>query len=214
MAVPIIPFEEVELSRLFSESARGGEVFQTSIIGNRYSIHQRNVASINPPRKWSIDFHNRTAIELEVLRTFFNSKFGMGIGFRFRPPSDYQFNGDVIGTGTGSQTVFPLYRKYIGGSQTMSRRILKPSNVALTVAYNGTPQSFTLGSNYTIQTAAGTITFASAPSNGTSISLTGGEYCVPVVFDMDTFESEDISTISNWQGVGLVELLAANLGLT
>lgn len=212
MATPIISFQEVELSRLYTESARGGEVFQTSVIGNRFGVHQRNVNTTTPVRKWMIDFQGLTATELEELRTFFNSKFGGGIGFRFRPPSDYTFRSDVIGTGNGSQTQFKLYRKYIGGSQTLTRRILKPVSKNVEIFVNGVQLNISLGSGYTIDTVNGNINFSSPPSG--VITISGGEFCVPVVFDMDTFESEDISTISHWQGVGLLELLPVNLGLT
>lgn len=216
MSTPVIEFAEVTLSPLFSDGARGGEIFRTSIIGNRYSITQRNIGTITPPRKWHLDFKHRSADELEELREFFNSKFGCGIGFRFHPPSDFEFRDDVIGVGTGSSITLPLKRTYTGGSQTMERRIVKPNNQAIRIYYNGVFQvGMGLGDEYSIDTTTGELTISSSPpGNGVTVSVAGGDFCVPVVFDTDTFESTDMSTISDWSGVGLVEILPANLGIT
>lgn len=217
-----IAFDEVELNREYSEAFTWGPTYQTSILGNPLGVHQRNVNLYDAIRSGTLSFEGMNTDDMDALETFFIARGGMARGFRFFPATDHEFNADSLGTGDGVETVFPLYRTYQSGGQTIQRRICKPNDVELTsIKYNGVPQAITYDAgggapaagHYSIQTDDGTITFGTAPG-AVAIVIDGGEFDVPVCFNMDKMSSERNLTFSNWSGIEIIELLPSNLGIT
>lgn len=119
-----VTFDEEELSRDYTEMATGGPTFDTGIIGNRFGIQQRAIRRQDAIRTWDIEFGGMSEEQKVALETFFISKYGSGIGFRFFPPGDFQFRGDLIGV-TNASNEYKLYRDYVTPSRTIRRRILK-----------------------------------------------------------------------------------------
>lgn len=125
----------------------------------------------------------------------FRAHFGSLRPFPFKDWGDYQLTNETIGTGTGARTQWQAIKTYDPGSilgvstvHTYVRDIYL-LRTGLVVKVNGITK--TLSSDYTIS-ATGLITFASAPTNGHAITLTG-EFDVPVRFDIGQGEPIPIS---------------------
>ena len=99
-------FEEEELNRLYTEKAEGGPSYETAVVVNPKAIQQRSVNRFDAVRPYVIDFGGMSQPDKLSLEEFFITKWGRAIGFRFYPPSDRNFQNDVIGIGTGAATVF------------------------------------------------------------------------------------------------------------
>ncbi len=212
-----VQFDEERLPLEYTEMATGGPVFDTGIVGNPTGVQQRSIRRQDAIRSWDIQFEGMTPAQRNTLESFFINKYGGGIGFRFFAPGDNRWFNDVIATSTGTGTAsYPLYRKYVGTYRTISRRIFKPNDSAVSIYFNGVLQNFTLGSNYWFDGVNGYIYFAagSRPSNGVSIKLDGGSYDTPVVFASDFFNADDYGLFANLNSIRLIELLPVALGLT
>jgi len=97
--------------------------------------------------------------------------------FRFRDFTDYQLDGEVIGTGDASTTAFQVIQSWTVDGTTETRTITRPVS-PLAVYKDGVLQ----GSGYTVDYTTGIVTFTSAPGTGVEISVSG-TFDVPVRFD-------------------------------
>jgi len=97
--------------------------------------------------------------------------------FRFRDFTDYQLDGEVIGTGDASTTAFQVVQSWTVDGTTETRTITRPVS-PLSVYKDGVLQ----GSGYTVDYTTGIVTFTSAPGDGVAISVSG-TFDVPVRFD-------------------------------
>lgn len=142
----------------------------------------------------------RSLADAAELLTFFEAREGRLYGFRFKDFADYKScavnavpsPGDqLIGTGNGVKTAFPLQKAY--GS--VWRPIAKPVAGTARVAIAGAE----LTSGFSVDTTTGTVTFASAPANGASVTA-GFQFDTPVRFDTDridlTLESFDAGRVA------------------
>ena len=230
-------FEEVELSRDYTDYAKGGPMFETGMVGNTPGTQQRNINRQDAIREYEIQFEGANNWEIDQLEQFFVTKYGRAIGFRFYPARDRRFQGDLIGIGDGVETDFKLKRIYTGGSVTIERRIVKPvvNDLLLSVSNGSTDEYAGLSDGaggwlmpswsdidfgggvplyiVTVDWNTGDVVFDVAPPNLAEIRAVGGDYNVPVFFESDKFESTDYSTFSDWSGVKLVEALPIVLGI-
>jgi len=130
----------------------------------------------------------RSEADLETLIAFFRARRGAARGFRFRDPLDHSSRAmtggpapfdQVLGTGDGARTAFPLVKHYGEGDEAEQRRITRPDVASVRVAVNGQPvSSWTLG-------AGGMINFASPPPAGAQVTA-GFLFDVPVRFAEDS----------------------------
>src|SRR6185369_7040302 len=69
-----------------------------------------------------------TSTQLDYFMEFWGGGFGSAYGCRVVIISDFFVIDEVLGTGNGVQTVFPLIKNYSrpGASHNYSRRIIKP----------------------------------------------------------------------------------------
>lgn len=119
----------------------------------------------------------------KVLRNFFMVLKGRANGFRIKNFWDYQDEGlGVLGTGTGSQTVFQIVKRYTVGALTMDKTIYKPVAGTVGVLANGVVQA----TGWTVNTTNGKVTFTVAPANGVVLTCTF-QFDLPMMFDRDGF---------------------------
>lgn len=237
-------FDEVlfDSDLLTEESAIGSPEYANTMIRNPATgIYKVNVNRYDFQHVWNINTKMLTAAQLDYFNEFWAGGFGSAYGFRIRIISDFYMIDEVIGTGNGSQTVFPIIRTYTrpGASHNYQRRIIKPvvvpsplgSSVSLFEANGVTPRiipsdlgaqlgvpAFTVKLNttptsaYTINNTTGTITMNSAPGAGVSVKVSC-EYDTPVRFMNNSFQQKP-GVVSDVGGLQLCELLPAELGIT
>lgn len=209
-----IEFDEIELPRYYSEGASGGPVFSTSILGNTQGVQQRNINRPVPIHEFELNFlgERQFSEQFEDFLDFFHTRNGQGIGFRFFPFVDNRWNDEQIALTNPAVSEYKLIRTYSRGGRTLIRRIVKPVP-DLIVTINGQPAANF--SAYTIDYTIGKIIFANQsalPVNG--ILRVSGEYCIPVVFADDRLSITGFASYADLNGLRVVELLPAALGIT
>jgi uncharacterized protein (TIGR02217 family) len=189
-------FEEVRLEAdLILYGAVGGPQYSTDVVVVRSGREKRNTNWYESRGRWELGERQIDTAELHSLIGFFRARQGRAQGFRWKDWADYKATNTpltrnsvttqgLLGTGvaTGS-TTYNFSKLYTSGSTSNLRRILKPVAGA-SIYVSGVLQT----SGYTIDTAAGTITFSSAKSSPATLTW-AGEFDVPVRFDADEFRS-------------------------
>jgi hypothetical protein len=221
--------------------ATGGPQYANTIIKNpQTGVFKVNVGRYDFTQVWDLQVGLMTGAKLDYFMEFWGGGFGSAYGFRAVIVSDFYVIDEVIGTGNGVQTVFPLLKSYSrpGANHSYVRRIVKPVVNALVspaqVLYEpngvttraiptvrgigkGVP-AFTVKKDavtttaYTVNNTTGNITFTTAPANGVVVTWSG-EFDTPMRFLQNQFQLKpDIA--SDIQGLQLVEILPAELGIT
>lgn len=182
--------EDVRLPDKWSKGSAGGPAFATRAV--RLESGESDQEERWEAPLWSYDIaHNIKSLEqMAELRAFHLARRGASRGFLLKDWIDWtsKANGadaataldQPLGTGTGAQTVFPIVKRYADSGGSFDRRILWPVAGTVLVAVNGTP----LGSGFTVQRGAGTITFTSAPA-AAAVLTCGFQFDVPVRFVED-----------------------------
>lgn len=237
-------FDEILFSPdiIIAGGMTGGMEYANSMIRNPATgIYKVNVNRYDFIHVWTVSTDSLTETQLDYCVEFVAGGFGSGYGFRVMIMSDFFVIDEVLGTGNGIQTVFPLIRSYSrpGASHSYSKRIIKPVVNALlggggVTLYepNGTttraiPSVRGAGrgvpaflvknngstvTNYTVDNVVGKITFATAPIAGHVITWSG-EYDIPMRWMNNSFPTKpDIS--SDFQSWTMNEMLAAEFGIT
>ena len=100
----------------------------------------------------------------------------------------------VLGTGDGARTTFPLLKLYGGAHAPYQRPVAKPVASSVRVSVAGVEQSE--GTAFTCDTATGVVTFLPGHVPGSSALVRAGFlFDVPVRFDTDYLEV-DLSAFS------------------
>jgi len=239
-----ILFDELlfDSNLLTEQSAVGSPEYANTMIRNPATgVYKTNVNRYDFQNVWNINTNLLSPAQLDYFIEFWAGGFGSAYGFRIRIITDFYMIDEVIGTGNGSQTVFPIIRTYTrpGASHNYQRRIIKPvvvpsplgSSVALFEA-NGTTNriipsalggnlgvpAFTVKLNttpttaYVVNNTTGVITMNSAPGAGVSVKVSC-EYDTPVRFLNNSFQMKP-GVSSDVGGLQLCEILPAELGIT
>lgn len=228
---------------LIAGGATGGPQYANTMIRNPATgIYKTNVTRFDFQQVWDVQTGMMDADDLARFMEWWGGGFGSAYGFRVVIVSDFYVIDEVIGTGNGSQTVFPLIKTYSrpGAAHSYTRRIVKPVVNALLGGAgvtlfepNGTTTraiptirgaglgvpAFTIkkagvvqGSGYVVDNTVGTITFAVAPTGGQVITWSG-EFDTPMRFMGNSFQLRP-DVASDIQGLQLCEILPAELGIT
>ena len=169
-----------------SRGSTGGPDWMVDIVELANGKEERNSAWSSPRRNYDAKWAVRTHDEVYAILSLYHVAMGPLRGFRLLDWSDYRSGppqtaptmlDQVLGTGDGVTTVFPLNKKYQVGAATFTRRINKPYGTIM-VAKAGVLQT----SGVTVDLVAGTVTFAVAPTSGQALKW-GGQFHVPVRFD-------------------------------
>lgn len=164
---------------------RGGPQFSTI-------VNRTDGGSLVTNQNWSYPLYRgqvgygiQSKDNLRDVIKFFYARRGRLRGFLFRDWSDYQFDGETLGTGNGSNTDFNCVRYYADDVLPFTRPIKRPIESTLVVYANGVAVS---EANWSLVTG-GIIRFGVAPANGVVITLQG-EFDIPCHFAQDTLDVE------------------------
>lgn len=147
----------------------------------RYPIfkttHQESASGQdNPIELWSFPRWQYTAtfsflrsdanVEWQTLAAFFLSMRGSSRVFQWNDVDDSSVTDQLIGTGDGTTTAFPLVRTLSAGSFSFTEPVFAPV-IITNIKDNGTPTAaYTLGTQ-------GLITFNAPPTAGHTLTWTG-----------------------------------------
>jgi uncharacterized protein (TIGR02217 family) len=165
--------------------------FSTSVAVTASGYERRNSLWSNARLRFDVGPGIRSEAELGILIAFFRARRGAARGFRLRDPSDFSSNAMVatttatdqlLGTGNGSTSEFPLVKRYGTGDSVQLRRITRPRAETMLVSVGGT----TTTSGWTLL-AGGIVSFSTPPSSGAAVRA-GFLFDVPVRFAEDRLE--------------------------
>ncbi|MEZ5872414.1 MAG: DUF2460 domain-containing protein [Nitratireductor sp.] len=184
-------FHEIRFPFALALGGSAGPVTRTEIVQLASGREQRNGRWARARRRFDAGSAIRTFAQLQEIASFFEARHGRLYGFRFRDPLDHKSCpasraitplDQLIGTGDAATASFQLVKTgEIGAPQ---RVISKPVGGTVRVAVDGIEQD--ADTAFTLDTASGEITFATAhvPAQGAQITA-GFEFDVPVRFDSD-----------------------------
>jgi uncharacterized protein (TIGR02217 family) len=198
-------FDDVTFPTQIGREAEVSAEFSTNIVSLMSGNERRNSDWADARMTYDVAPGVRSEAELAVLLSFFRARRGAAIGFRFADPFDDSSNGangvpamtdQLIGTGDGVRTAFPLIKRYGTGASAQKRVITRPRAATVIVAVNGA--AVTSGWSLNSQ---GQILFQTAPVAGASITA-GFRFDVPVRFANDridaaraTFGATDMASV-------------------
>ena len=184
----VTEFDDVSFPIEIGAEASVAPGFSTNVVTSASGYEYRNVNWQQARLRFDAGPGVRGDAEVETLLGFFRARRGAAIGFRFRDPYDFSSNGmtgtpaatdQVIGTGDGATTTFPLMKAYGTGEQ---RRITRPVAGSVSVAIAGAEQS----AGWSLE-PLGQIVFVLPPAAGATITA-GYLFDVPVRFAEDKLE--------------------------
>ncbi len=189
-------FHEVRFPTRISLGATGGPERRTEIVVLGSGHEERNSRWADSKRSWNAGYGIKRVDDLHAVIAFFEERRGRFHGFRFKDWSDYKSCApeeavsaldQEIGVGDGVQASFQLVKTYGVAFAPWVREIKKPVAGTVLVAVAGVAK--TAGTHFTVDAAAGTITFLSGhvPTEGQAVTA-GFEFDVPVRFDTDRLE--------------------------
>jgi uncharacterized protein (TIGR02217 family) len=185
-------FHEIRFPARLSFGSTGGPERLTEIVALANGHEERNSPWSQSRRRYDAGVGIRSLDDVAELIAFFEARAGRLHAFRWKDWADYKscrpsgkvrFDDEVLGTGDGSRRTFGLRKTYRSGAQRHHRTITKP--VAGTVRVGAAGAELAEGTAWTVDVAAGEVTFASAPASGATVTA-GFEFDVPVRFDSDS----------------------------
>lgn len=184
-------FHNVRLPEHIESGARGGPAFKTSVIILSSGAEQRNEEWTRARGQWDISYAIQTAADYRAVLAFFYARRGRLFGFRFKDYSDYKGTQEELGTGNGTNRVFPLVKNYTDMGGTYVRQITRPIANTVKVYVAGVSVPFSLSA-----TGVVTINSGSTPQAGQKVTA-DFQFDVPVRFDMD-----EMSVALTWEDAG------------
>ncbi len=184
-------FHEVRFPATLSFGSLGGPERRTEIVTLANGFEERNAPWAHARRRYDAGLGLRSLDDLAELVAFFEARRGQLHGFRWKDWSDFKsckpsravgpFDQE-IGRGDDVTATFALSKRYASGEGRYVRPVMKPVAGTVKVAVGGVPLQE--GVDWTLDPAAGTVTFVMRPEPGAEITA-GFEFDVPVRFDTD-----------------------------
>lgn len=195
-------FHEVQFPPDIAYGATGGPEYLTTVVSMASGHEQRNSNWSVARGTWNVASGLKNQTQLNALISFFRSRKGRAIGFRFKDWTDYKATGQILGSGDGTTKTFQLVKAYVSGAGNEIRTITKPVQGTVAVYLAGVAQT----SGWSVNTTTGIITFLTAPAQSVSISA-DFEFDVPVRFDTDKMAAtiEQIN-LHQWSDIPIVEI--------
>ena len=204
-------FHEVRFPDAISRGARGGPERRTQVVELASGDEERNASWANSRRRYDVAYGIRRADDLAAVVAFFEARNGRLHGFRFKDWGDHKSclpSGtpspldQLLDTGDGTTTAFPLLKRYPSGAQSWTRTITKPVAGTVRIALSGIEQT----SGWSVDAATGVVTFGAAPAAGLAITA-GFEFDTPVRFDTDTLDvTLDLERLGSITSIPLLEI--------
>ncbi len=189
------PFDDVSYPLALGRGSTVMPEFSTSITVTASGHEHRNTVWADARLKFDVGPGVRSEAELGTLIAFFRARRGAARGFRLRDPNDHSSRDmtasptpfdQLLGTGDGRETAFPLVKLYGEGGEAQRRRITRPVAGSLRISVDGSETSaFTLD-------LLGVVQFASAPPAGADVRA-GFYFDVPVRFSEDRLEISSVA---------------------
>jgi uncharacterized protein (TIGR02217 family) len=157
---------------------------------------ERNARWAHSRRRYDAGYGVKTFDALSQVIAFFEERRGRLYGFRWRDRLDHSSaapdaavaaTDQVIGIGDGTTATFALAKTYGALYSPYQRPIAKPVAGSVRVAVAGTEAAE--GTDFTVDSATGTVTFLAGhiPASGQPVTA-GFLFDVPVRFDTDYLE--------------------------
>jgi uncharacterized protein (TIGR02217 family) len=189
-------FHEIRFPTTLSRGSQGGPERRTDIVVLGSGFEERNSRWANSRRAYNAGYGVRSLDDLYAVTAFFEERRGRLHGFRWRDHADWKSGlpqaaptalDQAIGTGDGTTATYQLKKTYGSAHAPWARDIKKPVAGTVLVAVAGVAK--TVGTQVTVNTTAGTVTFLSGniPLAGQAITA-GFEFDVPVRFDTDKLD--------------------------
>lgn len=184
-------FHEVRFPTAISLRASGGPERRTQIVTLTSGHEERNTPWAHARRRYNAGLGVRSLDDIHEVIAFFEARRGRLYGFRWKDPTDHRSGppqravsalDQEIGIGDAAVQDFALLKTYASGGASYVRPIAKP--VAGTVLIALDDQPLVPESEFTVDTATGIVSLATAPAAGVRVTA-GYEFDVPVRFDTD-----------------------------
>ena len=189
-------FHETRFPTDISRGAQGGPERRTDVVVLGSGFEERNSRWANSRRAWNAGYGIKSLDDLHAVIAFFEERRGKLYGFRWKDHADFKScapqssiaaTDQQLGLGTGAQSTFQLIKRYGADFAPWDRTIAKPVAGTVLVAVDGAPQS--LGTNFTVDSTTGIVTFLPGHIPASSVIVTAGfEFDVPARFDTDKLE--------------------------
>ena len=203
-------FHEVRFPTKIALGSTGGPERRTEIVVLGSGAEERNQRWADSRRRYDAGYGLRNVNDLYDVIGFFEERRGRLHGFRWKDHADFKSchptgtpssTDQSIGTGDAAEDEFQLVKAYGTSFAPWSRTISKPVAGTVRVAVNGAEQ--TEGTDWTVDTTTGIVTFDVGSIPGAGAAVTAGfEFDVPVRFDADNiavnltrFAAGDITNI-------------------
>ena len=175
-------------NNIISAGARGKQVRNNNRTLASNGTQQVNVNWARTLRQYELGVVPLSVADWQTIEGLFEVTEGGAFGFLLQDPKDTKA---LITEGVATSltsTTFQLYKKYTsaGSTRTKNRKITRPIAAGFDVKVSGV--SLTVTTQYTLNTATGVVTIASAPAAST-ITWSGNFY-VPVHFASDEIDWE------------------------
>lgn len=186
----MVPFDDIPYPLALGRDATVAPEFSTSVATTASGYERRNSLWSDARLRFDVGPGIRSEAELGTLLAFFRARRGAALGFRLRDPTDFSSNGltgtpgagdQLIGTGDGIRSSFPLVKRYGSADAEQVRRITRPVATSLRVSVNGAAAT-----GWTLL-PGGVISFTRPPASGAMIRA-GFLFDVPVRFAEDRLE--------------------------
>ena len=196
-------FSEVQFPSEISYGSKGGPVFSSDIVTTFSGHEQRNINWSQSLAKYDIASGIKTQHQQMELISFFRSRRGRAIGFRYKDWSDYKATNQLVGNGDGDTQEFQLVKHYQSSEEIYSRIINKPVNNVFCKIYI---DSVLISKGINIDFTTGIIKFDEPPKQDEQITA-DFEFDVPVRFDTDHLDLQaDSFNVGSWQNIPLIEI--------
>ena len=216
--MPADAFDDILFPPYISLGAQTGAEFLTRVVATNSGHEYRNSAWDQPRWRGDASYGIKTQAEFDLVDAFFRARRGKGRSFRLKDWRDYRCGslgvpGPRFYVAVGGETVVQLSKAYFDGTFYAYRVITLPVNSAVyptdavipfKLYKNGV--ALTMGGDYTMSYANGTITFGGALTTGDLLSWEG-HFHIPARFDTDTMMGKlDEYGVFSWDSIPLVEL--------
>ena len=189
-------FHEILFPLDIALKSAGGPERKTEIVALGSGREERNARWAHSRRRYDAGYGVKTLEALSQVVAFFEERRGRLHGFRWRDRLDHSSAAagasvspldQVLGTGDGTRTTFPLLKLYGVVHAPYARPIAKPVAGSVRIAVDGVEQSE--GSAFSCDSTSGVVTFLPGhiPAAGKSVQA-GFLFDVPVRFDTDYLE--------------------------
>jgi uncharacterized protein (TIGR02217 family) len=189
-------FHEVLFPLDIALKSAGGPQRRTDVVTLGSGAEERNARWANSRRRYDAGYGVKTFDALSQVVSFFEERRGRLYGFRWRdrldnssaaPDAAAMASDQAIGSGDGTTAAFQLVKTYGATYAPYRRTIAKPVDGSVLVAVAGAEA--TEGTDFTVDTSTGIVTFLAGhiPASGAAVTA-GFMFDVPVRFDTDYLE--------------------------